>query len=350
MKKSIFAVLAVFIAIVLLDCCYIFSDEYPYTRGYSLTIDGEVFGYAKSEDEINSVLEKVKTPYINKNTISAEFAEDVVVSPSGVKKSLLSDLDVLFEQLATPTKMEVTYTVAKGDTWSQIANDHGLSSKDLQKINSEHDMNHIHVGDMLVVEPEERHLNVITVEEQHYTERIAYETLLKIEPDWEDGKMEYDWGKPGVAAVIANVTLYNGIETTRVTTDYDVLKEAENTVIHKGTKKKTVAPAQTAQKQEQTPATETKQDAVGENNTGIIPFGNSINDANNKTIIIGGGTNNRSVYNGGSSNSRIVINGQEVWNGNTDGMPPQVTIDSNGISINNSSQNIEISKNGVVIK
>lgn len=349
MKRSIFAVLAVFIAIVLLDCCYIFSDEYPYTRGYSLTIDGEVFGYAKSENEINSVLERVKIPYVNENTISAEFAEDVVISPSGVKKSSLSSLNTLFDQLAAPTKTEVTYTVKMGDTWGKVANDNGLSSNELQKINPEYDVNRIHVGDMLVVEPEARRLNVVTIEEQHYTEQIAYETLLKIEPDWEDGKMEYDWGKPGIAEVAAEVTFYNGIEAARKVTDYEVTQEAEDTIIHKGTKKKPPTVAQTVQKQEQTPATETNQNAA-DNNTGIISFGNSIYDANNKTVIIGGETNNHSVYNGGSNNSRIVINGQEIWNGNIGGTPPQVTIDSNGISINNSSQNIEISKNGVVIK
>ena len=61
------------------------------------------------------------------------------------------NLGYLAELLYSTKDEEVTYTVKKGDTWSEIAEDHGMTSKELLAMNPGYDPNRLSIGEVLTL-------------------------------------------------------------------------------------------------------------------------------------------------------------------------------------------------------
>lgn len=186
------------------------------TYGYSLYINDELLGSTEYEGALDDLLEQLKQLYVSPDTLSVDFVEDVRIAKGYVPTESIMNLGHIAEILSSTKSGEVTYTVQKGDTWSQIANDHGMSSAELEAINSGYDIDHIHVGDALTISNAVPYLTIVVTERQNYVDPVDYD--ITYEDDSSLYKGDYrviSKGVYGTADVLADVVYVNGVETER---------------------------------------------------------------------------------------------------------------------------------------
>lgn len=211
------------------------SDE---LRAYQITLDSRVIGVVKDEKALNDVLDGIKAEFVTESTTSAEFVEDVSITPVYAADSLMS-VGQIEEALKANTTGETTYTVVKGDTYNGIAYRNDMSLSDLMELNPQASINRLMVGDVLNVKEIVPALSVQTTEHVTYTEAIP----CPVEEVKDDSMYKGDskiitQGEEGEAQVQADVIYVNGYERERTVTDTATIREPTTTVKAVGTKEK----------------------------------------------------------------------------------------------------------------
>ncbi|MBU5625836.1 peptidoglycan DD-metalloendopeptidase family protein [Oscillibacter sp. MSJ-2] len=186
------------------------------TYGYSLYLDGELIGATTYEGALEELLQQIRDAYTDENTVSCEIIEDIQVRPEYVPTDKVMNLGYIAELLNSTKAGEVTYTVVKGDTWSEIAERYDMTSKELLAMNPGYDINKIAIGDVLTISNAVPYLTVSQVQQERYVEDIPYDI------EYQDSAYLYQGdykvlsaGSYGSADVVANVTYVNGEETQR---------------------------------------------------------------------------------------------------------------------------------------
>ena len=142
--------------------------------------------------------------------------EDVRIAEGYVPTESIMNLGHIAEILNSTKAGEVTYTVVKGDTWSKIANENGMTSAELEKINSGYDINRIHIGDVITISNAVPYLTVVVTERQNYVDSIDYDITYEDDNSMYQGDYRViTKGAYGSADVVADVTYINGVETDR---------------------------------------------------------------------------------------------------------------------------------------
>ena len=186
------------------------------TYGYSLYIDDELVGSTEYEGALDDLLEQLKQLYVSADTLSVDFVEDVRIAKGYIPTESIMNLGQIAEILNSTKAGEVTYTVAKGDTWSKIANDHDMTSAELEAINPGYDINHIHVGDSLTISDAVPYLTIVVTERQNYVDSIDYDITYEDDSSLYKGdERVITKGIYGTADILADVVYVNGVETER---------------------------------------------------------------------------------------------------------------------------------------
>ena len=209
------------------------------TPAYSLYVEGEKIGSTPYEGALEELLEQLKGSVINENTISAGFAEEVEIKQEYVPTAEIMNLGYLAETLYSTKTAEVTYEVKKGDTWSEIANEHDLTSKELLALNPGYDINKLQIGEVLTLSASVPYLTMTVVQQERYVDEVQFDieytdtnTLYK-----GDYKVTSP-GTFGAADVVANVTYINGTETEREILSSVTLREPVTEYRLQGTKER----------------------------------------------------------------------------------------------------------------
>ena len=207
-------------------------------RAYQITLDSRVIGVVKDEKALNAVLDGIKAEFVTDATTSAEFVEDVSITPVYAAENLMS-AGQIEEALKANTTGETTYTVVKGDTYNGIAYRNDMSLSDLMELNPQASLNRLMVGDVLNVKEIVPALSVQTTEHVTYTEAIP----CPVEEVQDDSMYKGDskvitQGEEGEAQVQADVVYVNGYERARTVTGTTTLREPTTTVKAVGTKEK----------------------------------------------------------------------------------------------------------------
>ncbi len=193
------------------------SDEIGLvTPAYCLYVDGELIGATPYEGALEELLEQLQEAATTEETISCSFKEKVEIRQEYVPTEKVMNLGYLAETLYSTKTAEVTYEVKKGDTWSEIAEDHGLSSKELLALNPGYDINKLQIGEVLTLSASVPYLTMTVVQQERYVEDVMYD----IEYTDSDSMYKGDYkvtskGQFGAADVVANVTYVNGEEIER---------------------------------------------------------------------------------------------------------------------------------------
>ena len=186
------------------------------TYGYSLYVNDELLGSTEYEGALDDLLEQLKQLYVSPDTLSVDFVEDVRVVRGYVPTESIMNLGHIAEILSSTKAGEVTYTVVKGDTWSKIANDNGMTSAELEAINPGYDINHIHIGDSLTISNAIPYLTIVVTERQNYVDPIDFDITYEDDSNLYKGDYRViTKGVYGSADVLADVTYVNGVETER---------------------------------------------------------------------------------------------------------------------------------------
>ena len=184
--------------------------------GYALYVDGELVGATPYEGALEELLDQLKKNATNENTISCDFQEDVEIREEYVPSDKIMNLGYLAEMLYSTKTEEVTYTVQKGDTWSEIANSHDMTSSELLAMNPGYDVDRLAIGEVLTLSAAVPYLTITVTQRESYVQEIPYDV------EYVDSQYLYkgDYkvlsaGKYGSADVVANVTYVNGEEVKR---------------------------------------------------------------------------------------------------------------------------------------
>ena len=186
------------------------------TYGYSLYIDDELVGSTQYAGALDELLEQIKQMYVSADTLTVYFVENVRIAEGYVPTESVMNLGTIAELLNSTKAGEVTYTVVKGDTWGQIANNNGMTAAELEALNPGYDINRIHIGDALTLSNAVPYLTVKVTERQNYIEDINYDVNYVNDSSMYQGdERVISKGTYGSADIVADVTYVNGEEQER---------------------------------------------------------------------------------------------------------------------------------------
>ena len=209
------------------------------TYGYSLYVDGELIGATPYEGALDELLKQLKDGISDENTVSCEFAENVEIKPGYVSTDQVMNLGYLAETLYSTKTAEVTYEVKSGDTWSEIANSHGLTSAELLALNPGYDINKLSIGEVLTLSASVPYLTMTVVEQERYLDAIPYDIEYTDSANLYKGDYKViSAGSNGSADVLANVTYVNGEEQEWVILSSVTLKNPVTEQRLQGTKER----------------------------------------------------------------------------------------------------------------
>ena len=207
------------------------------TAAYCLYVDGERIGATPYKGALEQLLEQIQLSATNEGTISVSFAENVEVKEEYVATDSLMNLGYLAETLYSTKTAEVTYTVAKGDTWSEIAEDHGLTSKELEALNPGYNIDKLQIGEILTMSASVPYLTTTVVQQERYVDSVAFDVEYTDSPDIYVGDYKVtSAGEFGAADTVANVTYINGQETERTVLSSVTLRQPVTEYRLQGTK------------------------------------------------------------------------------------------------------------------
>ena len=131
----------------------------------------------------------------------------------------------------------MTYTVVKGDTWGQIANNNGMTAAELEALNPGYDINRIHIGDALTLSNAVPYLTVTVTERQNYVEDVNYDVNYVSDSSMYQGdERVISKGSFGKADIVADVTYVNGEEQERTVISSVTLSDPVAETRARGTK------------------------------------------------------------------------------------------------------------------
>ena len=149
------------------------------------------------------------------------------------------NLGHLAETLYSTKTEEVIYTVAKGDTWSEIAEDHNLTSKQLLALNPGYNIDKLSIGEELILSASVPYLTMTVVQQERYVDTVPFDVEYTDSADLYKGDYKViSAGQYGAADVMANVTYVNGTETERTLLSSVTLQEPVTEQRLQGTKER----------------------------------------------------------------------------------------------------------------
>lgn len=207
-------------------------------RQYQISLDGQVLGVVENKAQFNNLLQEIKSVYVTSETISAEFVEEIQVTPIYLPDEVLT-IDQMRDILTENTTGETTYTVVSGDTFNAIAYRNDMSVSELKALNPEVNINKLSIGQVLNVKERIPRLSVRTIEHSTYVEAIECPVQTREDSSIYVGSSKIiTQGVEGEAEVTADIVYVNGVEKSRTVLESVTLREPTVTVKAVGTKPK----------------------------------------------------------------------------------------------------------------
>ena len=214
------------------------SGEDEGLRQYSVTVGGQFVGVIDSKSAFNAILQDIRSAYVNENTVTAEFVEEIELNPV-FASARVADAEEMRRLLTESTSGETTYAVVKGDTFGGIAYRNDMSVSELKALNPDVNINKLSIGQVLNVRELIPRLSVRTTEHVTYHEDIECPVVTRDDASIYVGSSKIIVkGTPGEALVTADVVRVNGVEKERTVVEYTTLSEPTTTVKAVGTKPK----------------------------------------------------------------------------------------------------------------
>jgi len=216
---------------------YLFDQIGEVMQSSVLTVNGQMLGATDHPAELNDLLNSIKAPYINDNTVSCEFVEPVNVTREYTPTADIKAVSDMAAVLTSNSMEQVDYVVQSGDTFSGIARMLEMPMSELKALNPDVDINKLWVGQVLTVSQAVPFLSVRSVDNVTYEGPVPYETERVDDPDMYQGYSKVlTAGVEGTAIYNADVTYLNGVEQARDINSTEILTEPVTEVLAVGTK------------------------------------------------------------------------------------------------------------------
>lgn len=213
----------------------------------SINVDGEPIAYAETAEEaqfaLDTYIAQFTTGRENVTIVEATTVEDVEIDTVDVVygTKLLAGDDLL-SVFKNPESDVATYTISTGDSLWSIASANRSTVSELVALNPGIDNKTLLQGDVINLSKEVAQVNVKTVEKVEYEEVIPYKTIYQEDPTLPAGTTKVKvTGVTGLKLVSSTVTRVNGEKEVHHIDSVEILDEAIDEVILKGTKKVVVS-------------------------------------------------------------------------------------------------------------
>jgi murein DD-endopeptidase MepM/ murein hydrolase activator NlpD len=229
---------------------------------FALSVNDEIAVYVKDLEAYHEVIRKLKLQSVTEKELNELEARkdstdslpplninetrilkiDIKESISGVTKQAKPEHILTVEQavnyLEKGVLEEKIYKVQAGDVFGKIANEHGLSTAELTKLNQDIDENSIlQIDQELKVTALEPLVNVQVVREKKVTEPIPYKNQVRESDDMLKGETKVlQEGSAGVHEMTYVIREQNGSRIGKALKEEKVIKEVKNNIVVKGTK------------------------------------------------------------------------------------------------------------------
>ena len=214
------------------------SGEDEGLRQYSVVVGGQFVGVIDSKSAFNAILQDIRNAYINENTVTAEFVEEIELNPV-FASAQVADPEEMRRLLTESTSGETTYTIVKGDTFGGIAYRNDMSVSELKALNPDVNINKLSIGQVINVRELIPRLSVRTTERATYLEAIECPVVTQDDASIYVGSSKIlVKGVEGQAEVTADIVRVNGVEKNRTVLEYTTLSEPTTTIKAVGTKPK----------------------------------------------------------------------------------------------------------------
>lgn len=270
----------------------------PFLKGYTVKINGEEYGFFKSEREAQSVLDTLMNTYIaDKDIVEAYFKETVEVAAARKEAGEFKAYSIPENAVAyikKGTDQEKVHVVESGENFWTISEKYQIPVGDLEKANPEITPERLQIGAKISLMVPVPLVTVCTVEKAVYTEQIPFETVYEEDASAYKGVNKVaKSGENGEREVVANIYRMNGLETNREILNENVLKDPTTKVVVKGTKVRppTVGSGVLAKPVSRGTVTSPFGTRWGRRHNGIdigLPTGSSIKAADGGTVIFSG--------------------------------------------------------------
>ncbi len=218
---------------------YLFDQIGEVMKTSVLTVDGKMIGAADDAVALDALLNELKAPYVNANTVSAEFVEPVVVTREYTATSAIKEVSAMRGVLTANTMEQVDYIVQAGDTFSGIANSRDMTVAQLQLLNPDVDINNLWIGQTLIISEAVPFLSVRTVDNVTYDGTVPFEVQeVPSEYLYQGDTQVLTPGVEGLATYNADITYLNGVEQERTINSTQVHSEPVTQVVAVGTKER----------------------------------------------------------------------------------------------------------------
>ena len=214
----------------------LFENVGAVIQAYGLRVDGTELGCARTEADLNNLLDEAAQPYLSRDTVRYQFVEDVEIYPIELPANTQFDLEPIRATLAQMRVEQSTYVVQKGDTFNAIAYSLGMKPYELSVLNPDVMVDKIWVDQELIIQEAVPYLSVEMVADETYEDVIPSPVEYIETPDLYVGDTKVkEQGEDGLALVNAHVTYVNGVEVEREILASQTLKEATTTTTYTGT-------------------------------------------------------------------------------------------------------------------
>lgn len=200
---------------------------------YVLSVDGEAVGAAYSEDVLRAVLDSFGT-VPGGEVVRSTYNRNVKIEKTVAETALVKSEAELSEILSSTVQNERYYTVSRGDTWEEIAHEHGLSVAQLKELNPGKSLRR---GQSLLVCEALPFLSVEKVVRVSEVQPVAYETVKVESADLYIGTQKVQTkGVQGSARITTEKTYRDGELVSSAQVSSEVIKQPVTRVVKVGTK------------------------------------------------------------------------------------------------------------------
>ncbi len=209
-------------------------------QAVAIFADGKIKVIVENRDVAREVLTNIQEKYLTKSSRTTYeevgFVEKISLKTVNTKLAYISSEKAATRKILTGGEGEIVYKVKSGDTISGICSKFDISQKELKKLNSDLNVNMIHIGQKVIVSKAVPSLNVQTVEISTYPEVIEYKTKYKKTKNLYKGETSVSrQGSNGKQVIKARIIRTNGNEVEKEVLEKEVIKKPVSKLVLKGT-------------------------------------------------------------------------------------------------------------------
>jgi len=210
-------------------------------KAFAINVDGKPIALLKDKTSAEEVLNRIKEPYAEdgEGDVHIGFVEDVVIAEKEVPVNELKEPDDVFKSIFLQNDQVKKYTVEKGDTISEIAEEFGMKVADIKKANPEINVDKISIGQEICLMVPRYTINVKKMTYTTYEENIPFEQKSENSGDLYRGESKVKVkGIEGRKLVKAEIVSINGIVEGTNIIDEEVLETPKDEIVFRGTKER----------------------------------------------------------------------------------------------------------------